>query len=120
LLLLWVIRGGEGVAAEPAASESLANKAKAAYLFNFAKYLEWPAATFKDAESPILIGVLGQDPFGGILEETISDRLIGKRKVQVRRGITLQEMKDCHVLYISTSERGRWHEIFKELKGSFA
>jgi hypothetical protein len=51
---------------------SLAYKIKAAFLFNFTQFIDWPAATFPVADSPFVIGVLGEDPFGPYLDETVA------------------------------------------------
>jgi len=101
-------------------STSLEQKVKAAYLFNFTKYVEWPPKAFSRAADPILIGVLGVDPLGPLLEETIGDRQVGGRKVQIKRSRKAQDLRSCHMVLISSSERSRLAEIFRELGGTFA
>jgi hypothetical protein len=101
-------------------SSALEREVKAAYLFNFAKYVEWPPAAFPDAGAPIMIGVLGRDPFGELLEQTIAGRSIGKRKVLVQRSERIRDLKNSHILFVSSSERERLSRLPAELKGSWA
>ena len=93
---------------------------EAAYLFNFAKYVEWPAGAFLNKQAPLLIGVLGRDPFGPLLEQTVADRTIDSRKVLVRRSNDPRELRDCHLLFIGSSERDRLPAVFHQLRGSWA
>jgi hypothetical protein len=90
---------------------------KAAFLYNFAKFVEWPPASLP-ANDPLVIGVLGSDPFDGALENTIRNKTIEGHPVTVRRLKSISEVKTCHVLFISSSEKKRWPEISEALAGS--
>lgn len=90
---------------------------KAAYLFNFVKYVEWPANAFQEPASPFLIGVLGQDPFGLELDKTVAGRSINNRPILVRRLAGHAEAKQCHILFISASEKIRLEKILDSLQG---
>jgi hypothetical protein len=90
-------------------------KLKAGLLFNIAKFVEWPATAHAYAASPIVIGVLGDDPFGPALEEIVRDRPINGRLVVIQRARRLEELPVCHVLFISDSERGRQVAILAQL-----
>jgi len=61
------------------ASDSSEYLIKAGFIYNFAKFVEWPSAAFSQADSPIVIGVLGTDPFGGVLDHLVEDKKIGQR-----------------------------------------
>jgi len=91
------------LAARPAslAGEGLEYQVKAAFLFNFLKFVEWPAGA---AESPWVIGVLGHDPFGEVLDGMVRDKLVKGRPVQVRRFARPGEVKDCNILFIGRAE----------------
>lgn len=91
---------------------------KAAFLFNFAKFVSWPPEAFSDSHSPIRIGILGEDPFGVALEKTVQNQTISGRSFVIERSRHIQELKDCHILFISRSEDAALGEIFQELKGS--
>ena len=102
--------------------ESKAIKVKAAYLYNFAKFIQWPDTAFEDDKAPFVIGVLGDDPFGRILDDTVKGKKIAERSVTIRRFSWKEEedrtsLKDCHILFISGSEQNRRDEIFAALKG---
>jgi len=88
---------------------------KAAFIFNFAKFVEWPPGAFADARSPLLIGILGESPFGTDFEQAVRGKTLNNRPVTVKECRTTEEARKCHVLFISTSEKARLKEIFKDL-----
>ncbi len=90
---------------------------KAAILFNLSQFVEWPTNAFSSAESPLVIGVLGQSPFGKSLERAVEGEVVQKRKVVVRYGETLDGLGACHILFISRSEGRRGPEILRAIKG---
>jgi hypothetical protein len=80
---------------------------KAAFIFNIAKYAKWPATAFSDANAPLVIGILGKDPFGGVLDRVVQIRQIEGRRVVIRRGTSAAEMRGCHLVFIADGERDR-------------
>jgi hypothetical protein len=90
---------------------------KAAFLRNFATFAEWPATAFPQPDSPFVIGVLGEDPFGPILDQIMNGEHIGKRPVLVRRCKRLDDARSCQLLFISASEAARLDEILRRLDG---
>ena len=88
---------------------------KASYLWNFAKYTQWPAGAFASSTAPIVIGVLGDDPFGGVLDATLANRSSQGRKVLIRRARGVQALRDCQVVFISRSEQARLPAILATL-----
>lgn len=90
---------------------------KAAFLYNFITFTDWPADAFASPESPYVIGVLGTDPFGKSLEEIIgSDRIKG-RPLVVRRFQRVEDARRCHILFIASSEARRVADILPRLAG---
>ena len=89
---------------------------KAVFLFNFAQFVEWPPAAFADDKSPIVIGILGDDPFGAYLDEVVRAERVGNRPMRVERYQRVDEITTCHVLFISRSEESRLGQIFASLK----
>jgi hypothetical protein len=77
---------------------------KAAFLYNFAKFVEWPADVFEDPGKPLVICVLGKDPFGPALADVVAGKKIERRSVDVRRISDPARSKGCHILYVSASE----------------
>lgn len=90
---------------------------KAAFLFNFAKYVEWPAATFPSETSPIVIGVLGENVFGDNLEQTLRNKTIQDHPLQFKAFHSVEDVKDCQILFVSPSEEGHFHKILDGLGG---
>ena len=88
---------------------------KAAFLFNFAQFVEWPSAAFADASAPISIGVLGDDPFGPVLDQTVQGETINHRKLIIQRSQRVEDLKGCHLVFISKSEKSRLTDIFDSL-----
>ena len=91
---------------------------KAAFIFNFAKFVEWPRAAFTNAKAPLRIGVLGENPFGPELERAVRGKTLNNRPIQVEPCSTVEDAKRCHLLFISASEKPHLEEIFKGLGGT--
>lgn len=89
---------------------------KAAFLFNFAKFVVWPANAFPNANTPLVIGVLGHDPFGAYLDDIVRGERVDNRQLLVQRYRSPAEVTDCHVLFISRSESSRIDRIVSTLK----
>src|SRR2546423_14238921 len=58
---------------------------KAGFIYNFAKFVEWPSAAFAQPDSPIVIGILGTDPFGALIDQIVENKKIGARSFVVKR-----------------------------------
>lgn len=104
------------VAAQPLSAPEY--KIKAAFLYNFAVLTEWPTNAFKSPTSPLVIGVLGKDPFGRVLDETMRGKRILGRKIVIKRleKGDRNEIEKCHILFISSSEESCVEEISSPLK----
>lgn len=103
----------------PQAGESpVEYQVKAAFLLNFTKFIDWPAASFASDDSPITICILGKDPFGPVLDEIVQGETVNTRKVTVQRiaqpPVTQAAgPKTCHVVFVSEPDK----EIAKTLSG---
>ena len=89
---------------------------KASFLFNFVQFVQWPAASFKGPDSPVLIGVLGYDPFGPALEAAINGETARQRPIYVIRSHHWQNLQHCHLVFVSPSERQRIDEILQAFR----
>jgi hypothetical protein len=89
---------------------------KAVFLFNFAQFTEWPPEVFESTNSPLVIGILGSDPFGTFLDETVRGEIIKGHRIRIERFKTLSEIKTCHILYIGHSEANRIEPILESLR----
>jgi len=84
---------------------------KAAFLFNFAKFVEWPPQAFPETNSPIVIGVLGKNVFGNDLETTIRDKTVNNRRFKFKNFTSATEVTNCHILFVSSSEKDNFVKI---------
>lgn len=117
LLLAALVAGMLQVCAEgPSAIEEY--DVKAAFLFNFAKFVEWPASAFKSADDPIKICVLGQNPFGSSLENAVRGKTFGSRAFVVQDVTNAQDAATCHILFVAASVYKRLSPIVGGLKTS--
>jgi YfiR/HmsC-like len=114
---------------------------KAGYLLNFAEFIEWPAGAFSNARSPIILGVVGKDPFGPELDK-LQGKTVNGRTLEIRRfkgalefrgeetpgrrqddlpakqAKKLAEMKSCHILFITSSEKNFLPQTLKPFRGA--
>src|SRR5204862_3221396 len=88
-------------------------KIKAAFLYNFAKLVEWPTNAFASAQSPFTIGVLGTDPFGKTLDEVVAGKKVHGRPVSVVRFDFRRDSTNCHLLFVGASQQKNWRQVFK-------
>src|SRR5437867_8992719 len=110
----------ETFAQTPDSPDSSEYLIKAGFIYNFAKFVEWPSAAFSQPDSPIVIGILGADPFGNVLDHLVVDKKIGQRGFIVRRykwAKDLKDLKDCKILFVSTSEKAHIDEVMQLVKG---
>src|SRR5690349_4308250 len=94
-LISWM-KGSEPGHAQSALSEP---QVKALFLFNFAKYVEWPTQAFSDTNSPITIGILGASPCGQYLQKAVEGKSVAGRSIVVRRIEQLEDVRVCQILF---------------------
>lgn len=87
---------------------------KAAFLYNFAKFVEWPP---RDEKGSLKIGILGDDPFGDYLDKVIHDKTIRSRPIETRHFRSVDNLEVCDILFISSSESKRTLDVIKILAG---
>jgi hypothetical protein len=87
---------------------------KAAYMLNFAKFVEWPDDHTADHPDQVIVAILGEDPFGTLID-TIEKRRIRGKQVVVKRVLTVDELLPCDIVFISASETAKMREILDEL-----
>src|SRR5882672_3494662 len=90
---------------------------KAAFLFHFAQFVDWPADALPAGNSPFTIGILGHDPFGKSLDEIVANETVQGHKLLVRRFQNVDQVDSCHILFIDPSESVRMDQILSRLKG---
>ena len=88
---------------------------KAAFLYNFAKFVEWPPQAFKSSSDPITICILGRNPFGTAIEEAVRGKAVEGRVFTVHPVSKVAEARGCQILFVSSSERKHLHSILGDL-----
>ena len=91
---------------------------KAAFLYNFVKFVEWPGAVSTSIYDPIVIGVLGTDPFGPVLDQTFAYKRVGGRRFELRRYRTVEELELCQVLFVSSALKRDWSKVLGAVGGT--
>lgn len=86
---------------------------KAMFLYNFAKFVEWPSQAFSNVSSPIIVAVVGNDALAEILDHALGGKLVQGRRLLVKRWTPRQGNLYCHILFISSSVRDRLPEIMQ-------
>ena len=115
LLALWVAVSG-GLVARAESPAPTMHQVQAAFLFNFAKFVTWPDDAFQRSENSLIIGVLGEDPFGAVLEETVRDKTVMGKKLAVKRFARIQDAVNSHILFLSSSEESQLLPLLKVLE----
>lgn len=100
------------------ASPASEYQVKAAYLFNFGQFVEWPAQAWESATAPFVIGIAGDDPFGRILDDVVRGESIGGHPLAVRRFKEGDDLKACNILFIGRSDASRLEQAVQALRGT--
>jgi hypothetical protein len=92
---------------------------KAAYLFKFTKFIEWPATAFAGPDAPFVIGIVGRDPFNGGLDRLIAGNTTGARRLEVQHlnATDSTGLRGCQMVFVSASEQRRLPNILSALQG---
>jgi hypothetical protein len=116
LLLAWLGAGAPADRAQTVASPEY--QLKAAFLFNFAKFIDWPPASFAGPQANFSICILGADPFGHTMDELLQGKMIADRRVSIERSKQVADVRHCQMVFVSASEKSRVREILDGLKGT--
>ncbi len=103
-----------GAMSAPPAAEY---QVKAAYLFNFGQFVEWPVQAYDSPNAPFVICVVGDDPFGKTLDDVVAGESLGGHAFVIRRFRNPKDISACHILFIGRSEAARLDETLQVLKG---
>ena len=91
---------------------------KAAFLFNFAKFIDWRPASFASPQAPFSICLLGKDPFGQVIDDSLQGKSIGEHAVTVQRVKEAAQARHCQIVFAEVSELGSVATILEELRGA--
>ena len=92
------------------------HQVKAVFLYNFAQFVEWPDSAFRDADTPLVVGILGLDPFETYLDEVVKGEKVNNHEILVKRFKRIEDVDYCHVLFVSDSEAPRLLQTLGVLK----
>lgn len=90
---------------------------KAVFLYNFCRFIEWPKSAFTSPKDPIVIGVIGEDPFGSLLKEAVQGETQHGRAIQIEHYRRADAIGHCHLLFVSRSEAARTDAILAAVSG---
>jgi hypothetical protein len=89
---------------------------KAAFLLNFAKFMEWPSHAFSDPSTPLTLCILGKDAFDEALK-IIEDKIVKERRLVIKKASCIEDIKESHILFVSTSEKKNLSAILSKING---
>ncbi len=102
--------------AEDACATTPEFQVKAAYLFNFARYVEWPPDAFRAPNAPLIIAIVGDDPFGSTLDDLVRGEEAQGHPLLVQRYRRVEDVQDCHILFVSRLGRTERETLLSGLK----
>lgn len=117
LLSLSVAVGANAQSSASAASSEYL--IKAGFIYNFAQLVQWPSAAFSQADSPIIIGILGTDPFGTSIDRVVENKKLDGRSLVVKRlrwSKDLKDLTECNILFVGSSEKEHIPDLINMVK----
>ncbi len=112
----FLASSGLAVAEEDAAVAEY--QLKAAYLSKLANFTDWPTNSFASANAPLVIGIVGQDPFGNTLDELIKNEAVRDHPLVIKHVRASEDFQSCHVLFINLAKKEQLSALLQKLKGS--
>lgn len=90
---------------------------KAVFLFNFARFVEWPESQDAKPGNALVIGILGEDPFGSALDHAVQNETIRELPIVIRRAKRMEDLPACNLLYINLKDLQKVQAILRSLAG---
>ena len=90
---------------------------KSVFLYNFCRFIEWPNTAFSSPNEPLTIGIVGEDPFGALLNEAIAGETYHGRPIRIEHYRTPRDIKACQILFVSRSETAHTAAILDAVAG---
>jgi hypothetical protein len=87
------------------------------FLYQFCRFMEWPNSAFSSPNDPLIIGVIGDDPFGSLLQEAVQGETYHGRPIRIEHYRSPRDIKRCHLLFVSRSEVAQMGEILSAIAG---
>jgi hypothetical protein len=109
--LLLALLTAQMPAAPPTAAPSDEYALKSVFVYNFCRFIEWPDSAFASANEPLIIGIVGPDPFGAQLKEVVQGETYHNRPIQIEHYRSAGDLRHCHLLFVTQSESARLGQI---------
>jgi preprotein translocase subunit Sec61beta len=90
---------------------------KAAFIYNFTQFIQWPDSAFASKDCPFVVATLGTDPFGGALDEAMSGKTVANHSISVQHFASVDGLGPCHLLFVPASQDSALGDIFAKLNG---
>ena len=103
-LVLFLCMTTDVLGTQALAQEQNESQVKAAFVFQFVKFVEWPPEAFNDDGAPIVVGVVGEDPTSNAIDQAINGKIANGRRLQIKRFTTFRAITRCHILFLSSSQ----------------
>jgi hypothetical protein len=116
--LALALLAGSALASSARAQSVTEYQVKALFLFNFAKFVDWSSTDPATAATPIALCIMGENPFGDFLKQTIKGKTINGRELVIKHLMSGQSARGCQMVFISASERRRIRPILESLEGT--
>lgn len=117
LILLTAFFPGAESVAQGELQADRAKEIEAAFLLQFCKYVTWPDAAFATADGPIVVGILGRDPFGSVIDDLGRLTKVKGRNLEIRRYADISAITSCHILFVSQSMNKHMQKISETIQG---
>jgi hypothetical protein len=106
-----------GIAVKAQAPTATERQVKAVFLFNFTQFTAWPDDAFSTSETPFVIGIIGEDPFGKYLDDVVAGEKANGHTLIVKRFKSVEDAKNCQLLFVNISDPEKLKLLMGELKG---
>lgn len=113
-IMLGLLAAPEVWSAEVTVAE---HEVKAAFLFNFTRFVEWPPRVFAGPSAPVVLGVLAEGPIAEVLPEIVRGQVVQGRSVEVRRLQGVEETETCHVVFVEAGHEARIDAVLRAVRG---
>lgn len=110
MVMLLTLTGGPP-GARALTQESNESQAKAAFVYNFVKFVDWPKEAFSDNRAPIIVGLVGEDSTNSAIDQTINGKTANGRRLLIKRFPTFRSITRCHILFIGSSQKDNLRQI---------
>jgi len=117
VIIFWLLSAGSPKAV-PMSEESVEYPVKLAFLYNFTKFIEWPPESYSAPGGPMVICIVGDDPFNPGLEAELRTRTAGSHPVEIRASRPNDSLNICHIVFVPATDESQATRVLRRLKGS--